>query len=302
MLVITPELREVGFTCYCDVGSISQANQLSLAHANVRITHVPGRKAGSVDRQILLDLDRFERAYPSPATIVLISGDIDFVGKLADLRHQAHFEVIVIHNKPAKQELKATVNKHYSWDIFTFPMQPSPMNDAFATCQVSSTPGAPPSNPISYHDYGNVYSTRDRYSPSYSSVPAQNVLQCPQCTSEFETENSLQQHQIAKQHLFDCSLCDDSFFTHAALFQHQKNNRHSQREVHLCVDCNRSFRTPTSLEQHENATGHGAELSSSSSEAERSDTKSTEFYCSKCNIEFKSAGFYVAHMLVHVFD
>ncbi|CAF1045627.1 unnamed protein product [Adineta steineri] len=101
-------------------------------------------------------------------------------------------------------------------------MQPSPMNDAFATCQVSSSPGAPPSNPISYHDYGNVYSTRDRYSPPYSSVPAQNLLQCPQCTSEFETENCLQQHQIAKQHLFECSLCDGSFFTHAALFQHQK--------------------------------------------------------------------------------
>jgi hypothetical protein len=119
MLIITPGLQEVGFTCYCDVNTISQANQLSLMNANVRISHVPDRKPNGVDRQILLDLDRFERTHRPPATIVLISGDIDFVGKLADLRHQAHFEVIIIHNKAAKQELKATVNAHYSWDLFT---------------------------------------------------------------------------------------------------------------------------------------------------------------------------------------
>ncbi|CAF4310442.1 unnamed protein product, partial [Rotaria sordida] len=53
------------------------------------------------------------------ATVVLISGDIDFVGKLNDLRHQAEFQVIVIHNKLAKDELKATVNAYFSWKLFT---------------------------------------------------------------------------------------------------------------------------------------------------------------------------------------
>jgi hypothetical protein len=97
---------------------ISETNQINLHHANVRIIHVPDRKPGAADREILLELDRFERAHRSPATIVLISGDIDFVGKLNDLRHQAGFRVIVIHNKPAKEELKLTVDAHYPWELF----------------------------------------------------------------------------------------------------------------------------------------------------------------------------------------
>ncbi|CAF1377792.1 unnamed protein product [Adineta steineri] len=89
LLVIKPKLREIGFTCYCDVSTLSQINQISLMHANVRIAHVPDGKPGSVDRQILLDLDRFERAHEPPATIILITGDIDFVGKFKSLKqHQ----------------------------------------------------------------------------------------------------------------------------------------------------------------------------------------------------------------------
>ncbi|CAF4965629.1 unnamed protein product, partial [Rotaria sp. Silwood1] len=94
----------------------------------VRIIHVPDRKPGAVDRQIMLELDRFERVHRPPATVVLISGDIDFVGKLNDLRHQAGFQVIVIHNKLAKEELKATVNAHYSWEEFTESLQQQELN------------------------------------------------------------------------------------------------------------------------------------------------------------------------------
>jgi hypothetical protein len=122
-LVIELGLQEADFSCYCNINTISQDNQQSLSHANVRIVHVPDRKPGAVDRLILLELDRFERSHRPPATIVLISGDIDFVGKLSDLRHRARFHVIVIHNKPAKEELKLTVNAHYPWEFFTEPSQ-----------------------------------------------------------------------------------------------------------------------------------------------------------------------------------
>ncbi|CAF3507963.1 unnamed protein product [Rotaria socialis] len=118
-LVVESGLQEADFSCFCNINTISQDNQHNLHHANVRIVHVPDRKSGAVDRQIMLELDRFERIHRPPATVVLISGDIDFVGKLSDLRHQAGFHVIVIHNKPAKDELKATVHTHYPWEYFT---------------------------------------------------------------------------------------------------------------------------------------------------------------------------------------
>ncbi|CAF5129818.1 unnamed protein product, partial [Rotaria sp. Silwood1] len=95
---------------------------------NVRIIHVPDRKPGAVDRQIMLELDRFERVHRPSATVVLISGDIDFVGKLNDLRHQAGFQVIVIHNKLAKDELKETANVSYSWNEFTESVQQQELN------------------------------------------------------------------------------------------------------------------------------------------------------------------------------
>jgi len=114
-----PGLQEVDFSCYCNSNTISPENQQSLYQATVRIIHVPDRKPGAADRQIMLDLDRFERIHSPPATIVLISGDIDFVNKLSDLRHHAGYRVIVIHNKPAKEELKSTVNAHYPWELFT---------------------------------------------------------------------------------------------------------------------------------------------------------------------------------------
>ena len=122
-LVTEPGLQEVDFSCYCNINTIPEVNQQSLSHANVRIVHVPDRKPGAADGKIMLDLDRFERGHRPPATIVLISGDIDFIGKLSDLRHRARFHVIVIHNKPAKEELKVTVNAHYAWELFTEPSQ-----------------------------------------------------------------------------------------------------------------------------------------------------------------------------------
>jgi len=122
-LVVEPGLQEADFSCYCNSNTIPQEKQQSLYEATVRIVHVPDRKLGAVDRQIMLDLDRFERTHRPPATIVLISGDIDFAGKLSDLRHQAGYHVIVIHNRPAKEELKAIVHAHYPWEFFTEPSQ-----------------------------------------------------------------------------------------------------------------------------------------------------------------------------------
>jgi hypothetical protein len=146
-LVIEPGLQEVDFSCYCNIDKISKENQQSLQHATVSLIHVPDQKANGADRQIMLHLDRFERIHRPPATIVLISGDIDFIGKLSDLRHQAGFHVIVIHNKPAKEELKATVNEHYPWEFFTeSPAQPQPLLRPNIINSSERLP-KPPSNP-----------------------------------------------------------------------------------------------------------------------------------------------------------
>jgi transcriptional regulator NrdR family protein len=279
--VVEPGLREYNFTCYCNSTTIAQDNQLSLFHANVRIVHVPDRKPGAVDRQIMLELDRFERAHRPPATIVLISGDIDFVGKLSDLRHQAGFHVIVIHNRPAKTELKATVNSHYSWELFTQPQQ-----QQLLVTEASNLDSVIPdlTNRVyrinNQKNNGNLRRVDPSPNPSSTTVkprpvpaPASATTKkqthhCPKCTNEFESVQALRQHQEAKDHLFDCPICDESFTTLDGQSQHQKAKGHYEAE-HTCLQCSRRFTKFDSLYQHQLATGHSGYVGPASPDTDK---------------------------------
>jgi uncharacterized protein YlaI len=261
-LVVDAGLREYNFTCYCNSNSISKENQLNLFHANVRIVHVPDRKPGAVDRQIMLELDRFERAHRPPATIVLISGDIDFVGKLSDLRHQAGFHVIVIHNKPAKTELKATVNAHYAWELFTQTQQPAAEADSFnARIRELNARTPQPYRMNSAKQDANLHQVEPSPPRSIPPVkprpapPKKQIHRCPKCANEFDSVQALRQHQDAKDHLFDCPICDECFTTLDGQTQHQKAKNH-YGEKYLCIECNRRFTKFDSFNQHQQATGH----------------------------------------------
>ncbi|CAF2469703.1 unnamed protein product [Rotaria sp. Silwood2] len=262
-LVVESGLQEAAFSCFCNTNTISQDNQQSLHHATVRIIHVPDRKPGAVDRQIMLELDRFERVHRPPATVVLISGDIDFVGKLSDLRHQVGFHVIVIHNKPAKEELKATVNAHYPWELFTQQQQQQQQKQQQSVKipnQLDPTRIERP-NRIRHTSSSNSLRRRDP-SPGSSNrqVPIVNnqdikKQKCPKCPSEFESVQNLQQHQNTKNHLFNCPVCNEIFFSLTSQIQHQKDKKHYVHDF-KCNQCNRYFSKLESLNQHQQATGH----------------------------------------------
>ncbi|CAF3489430.1 unnamed protein product [Rotaria sp. Silwood1] len=261
-LVIEPSLQEAAFSCFCNIYSISQDNQQSLHHANVRIIHVPDRKPGAVDRQIMLELDRFERVHRPPATVVLISGDIDFVGKLNDLRHQAGFQVIVIHNKLAKEELKATVNAHYPWELFTQQQQQQQQQQQSVriTNQLYPTGNERPNRMRHSSSSGSIRRRDPSPYPSNRQVPIINnqdiqKLKCPKCPREFESIQSLQYHQNTKNHLFNCPVCKETFLTQTGQIQHQKDKKHNVRD-YRCNQCNRYFSKIESLNQHQQATGH----------------------------------------------
>ncbi|CAF0935109.1 unnamed protein product [Adineta steineri] len=258
-LIIERSLHEVGFSCYCNSITISESNQISLHHANVRIVHVPDRKPGACDRQIMLDLVRFERICHSPATVVLISGDIDFIGILNGLRHQAGFRVIVIHNKPAKEELKATVNEHYPWEVFT--VQPAVVINDSKPIENERTSRAEQSNRTRHSSRNRSLRRRD---PSPNVAARQRAIannqdiqkfQCPECKNEYDSIQSLRQHQSAKAHQFNCPVCDEKFFTTLAQTQHQKDKNHYVLD-YKCCQCNRYFAKIESLNQHQQATGH----------------------------------------------
>jgi hypothetical protein len=266
-LVIEPGLQEVDFSCYCNINTIPQENQHSLQLAAVRLIHVPDRKPGAADRQIMLDLDRFERVHRPPATIVLISGDIDFVGKLSDLRHHARFHVVVIHNKPAKEELKGTVNEHYPWEFFTQQQQqqqPTNVINGLNLIGNERNPRTAEQRRTRHPSVGNVVRRRDpspmrpflpnRQQPVINN-PDVKKYQCPVCQSDFESVQALRQHQTAKKHLLYCPVCNEDFVTVEGRNQHQKDKRHYVLD-YKCDQCNKFFTKIESLNQHQQATGH----------------------------------------------
>ncbi|CAF4715918.1 unnamed protein product [Rotaria socialis] len=178
--------------------------QRSLLHANVRTVHVPSHKPGSVHRQILLDLDRFERAHRPLAVIVLISDAVEFLGKLTDLRHQAGFNIITISNNSQSEDtFKSIVNMHYDWNMF-----------------------------IRSERHTSLARTSNRRNNSFAEIKnslSTSKITCFQCAKEFGNERALQQHQEDKQHLYECSMCDVAFFTAAALKQHERKEKHFKK-------------------------------------------------------------------------
>lgn len=54
-----------------------------------------------------------------PATIVLVSGDINFASELSDLRHRHNLRVILLHNQQASDALLNCANECENFNQFT---------------------------------------------------------------------------------------------------------------------------------------------------------------------------------------
>lgn len=116
--ITSRRLMEDSFMAYCDISILPKQHQKSLDHANVHITHIPGPKGRDAVRKIIMNLQSFKEQHKTPATIVLISGDIDFIKLLNDLRFRCNHYVIVVHNELAERELLKTANEAYPWHEF----------------------------------------------------------------------------------------------------------------------------------------------------------------------------------------
>ena len=62
---------------------------------------------------------RFPQSYPPPATVILVSGDINFAAELSDLRHRHNLHVICLHNAQAQGALLECAHEARRFDHFT---------------------------------------------------------------------------------------------------------------------------------------------------------------------------------------
>jgi len=107
------------FKCYCDSKKMPDKHRLDLANSNVEIRDIPNRSKNSADILIFQDLQRFLNDYKAPGAVILISGDINFMPTLADIKNRSHYNVFIIHSANASRALLACGSETYLWDSFT---------------------------------------------------------------------------------------------------------------------------------------------------------------------------------------
>lgn len=89
----------------------------------INIIHINATSKNAADDKVKQALRRFAQTYATPATIILISGDINFISELSDLRHRSNFRVILLHNKQASNVLKLTAHECHKFETFTAELQ-----------------------------------------------------------------------------------------------------------------------------------------------------------------------------------
>ncbi|CAI9786306.1 unnamed protein product [Fraxinus pennsylvanica] len=83
-------------SAYGDFSSSPMRLTEAYNRTGVNLVHVPNGRKDAADKAILVDMFLFALDYRRPATILLISGDIDFEPALHTLRHQGYTIIVAI--------------------------------------------------------------------------------------------------------------------------------------------------------------------------------------------------------------
>ncbi|XP_072022715.1 meiosis regulator and mRNA stability factor 1-like [Amphiura filiformis] len=103
--------REAEFMCVCDISKESPVVIQELNDAQVTVAHINATAKNAADDKLRQSLRRFADTHNPPATVVLISGDVNFAGNLSDLRHRNGIYVILVHGQEASEALRTCANE-----------------------------------------------------------------------------------------------------------------------------------------------------------------------------------------------
>ncbi|XP_017774585.1 PREDICTED: meiosis arrest female protein 1 isoform X2 [Nicrophorus vespilloides] len=116
--------REAEFIVACDIRKENPQIIQDLNDAQVNMIHVLCTSKNAADEKLRQSLRRFAETHPPPATVILISGDINFAADLSDLRYRKKITVILIHNSNAADALILCANKTLPFSTITDNLPP----------------------------------------------------------------------------------------------------------------------------------------------------------------------------------
>ena len=100
------------FICVCAVETISERMCEELNNAQVTLAHVPAGAKNAADEKLRQKIRRFGEVFAHRnAAAILITGDINFISDVTDLRHRYGVKVILIHNGHTNEQLKSVANE-----------------------------------------------------------------------------------------------------------------------------------------------------------------------------------------------
>ncbi|CAK1547136.1 unnamed protein product [Leptosia nina] len=111
--------READFVVVCDVRKEMPNRLQELNDSQVSLIHVCGTQKNAADEKLRQCMRRFGELHPAPASLLLISGDINFAADLSDFRHRKNMEVILVHKQNTSTALITCASSHFCYNELT---------------------------------------------------------------------------------------------------------------------------------------------------------------------------------------
>eukprot|EP00066_Takifugu_rubripes_P022057 XP_011611323.1 PREDICTED: meiosis arrest female protein 1 isoform X2 [Takifugu rubripes] len=116
--------REAEFICVCDISKESKAVIQELNNCQVTVAHINATAKNAADDKLRQSLRRFAETHTAPATVVLVSSDVNFASELSDLRHRHGFRVILVHGNQTSSALLQHAHCHVPFQDITADLPP----------------------------------------------------------------------------------------------------------------------------------------------------------------------------------
>ncbi|XP_055453708.1 meiosis regulator and mRNA stability factor 1 isoform X2 [Psammomys obesus] len=116
--------REAEFICVCDISKENKEVIQELNNCQVTVAHINATAKNAADDKLRQSLRRFANTHTAPATVVLVSTDVNFALELSDLRHRHGFYIILVHKNQASEALLHHANELIRFEEFISDLPP----------------------------------------------------------------------------------------------------------------------------------------------------------------------------------
>ncbi|KAM9483472.1 meiosis regulator and mRNA stability factor 1 isoform 2-T3 [Clarias gariepinus] len=116
--------REAEFICVCDISKENKAVIQELNNCQVTVAHINATAKNAADDKLRQSLRRFAETHTAPATVIVVSSDVNFASELSDLRHRHGFQVILVHKTQASPALLQHAHLHVLFEDLVSELPP----------------------------------------------------------------------------------------------------------------------------------------------------------------------------------